>query len=63
KLKNLQLRIRGKDLIKIGFKPSIEFRDILEQIKKEVLEGNLKTYEDEINYAKKIFEMKGEKVC
>ncbi len=62
-LKNIQLKIRGKDLIKIGFKPSIEFRDILEEIKKEVFEGNLKTYEDEVNYAKKIFEMKGEKVC
>lgn len=62
-LKNIKLRIRGKDLIKIGFKPSIEFREIFEEIRKELLEGNLKTYEDEINYAKKLYNMKGEKVC
>lgn len=62
-LKNLKLRITGKDLIKIGFKPSIEFREIFESIRRELLEGKIKTYEDEINYAKKLFEMKGEKVC
>ncbi|MCX8095061.1 MAG: CBS domain-containing protein [Caldisericia bacterium] len=62
-LKNLKLRITGKDLIKLGFKPSVEFREIFETLKKELLEGNIKTYEDEINFAKKLYEMKGEKVC
>lgn len=62
-LKNLKLRINGKDLIKLGFKPSVEFRDIFENIRKELLEGRIKTYEDEINFAKKLLEMKGEKVC
>ncbi len=63
KLKNLKLKITGKDLIKIGFKPSVVFREIFETLKKELLDGKIKTYEDEINFAKRLFEMKGEKVC
>lgn len=62
-LKNLKLKITGKDLIKIGFKPSVEFREIFETLRKELLDGKIKTYEDEINFAKRLFEMKGEKVC
>lgn len=58
-LSDLKIRIKGKDLISLGLKPSKEFRNIFEKVREEVINGNLVTFEDEIKYVKEKFINKG----
>lgn len=47
--------LSGRDLIEMGFKPGPEFKEILEQVETEQLEGQLKTSEEAKAFVKKNF--------
>ena len=51
--KKTKTRIKGKDLLSMGFKPGPLFGQILEKIFLEKLDGNIKTYNDEFDFAKR----------
>lgn len=55
-----KIHIGGKDLLKLGMKPSPEFGRILRIVKRYVIEGKLKTKREEINFVKDLLK-KGEK--
>ncbi|MCA1932516.1 MAG: CBS domain-containing protein [Calditerrivibrio sp.] len=55
-LRNIKLHINGNDLIAIGFKPSIAFNMIFNQLIMLKLDNMIKTKEDEIDMAKKLYE-------
>lgn len=57
KLKNIKPEINGYDLIKIGFPKSEIIGKILLKILEEKINGNLKSKEEELIYAKKNFFM------
>jgi len=59
-LRKRKLHIGGKDLLKLGMKPSPEFSRILRIVKRYVIEGKLKTKKDELNFVKTLLE-KGER--
>lgn len=44
--------IQGRDLIKLGFSPGPIFRDILEAVHDEKLDGKVKTKADELDFAR-----------
>ena len=44
--------ITGLDLITLGYKPGPEFRDILEAVETEQLEGRVETKEDALKFLK-----------
>lgn len=47
--------VNGDDLIKMGFKPGILFKEILGRVSDEQLEGNLLTHEEAITFVKSEF--------
>jgi poly(A) polymerase len=47
--------ISGSDLIKIGYKPSRQFKEILESVETEQLESRLSTKEEALKYVEKKF--------
>jgi tRNA nucleotidyltransferase (CCA-adding enzyme) len=53
-LKNVQLTIGGNDLIKMGIKPGPIFRRILQSVLEAKLDGNVQSYPDELDYARKL---------
>ncbi len=55
KLSRIQLEIDGNTLIDLGFKPSIKFKYVLEKLLELKLDGKVKTREEEIKHAKKLF--------
>jgi len=61
KLSNLKIKLKGKDLISMGFEPSRDFKYIFEKVKEEVLNGNLHTLEDEVNFVIENFRKEGKK--
>ncbi|HRT37005.1 MAG TPA: CBS domain-containing protein [Caldisericia bacterium] len=61
KLSNLKIKLKGKDLISMGFEPSRDFKYIFEKVKEEVLNGNLHTLEDEVNFVIENFGKEGKK--
>lgn len=60
-LSNIKIKLRGKDLISIGIKPSREFKYIFEKVKEETINGNLHTLEDEVKFVLKNFGKEGSK--
>jgi len=59
KLSNLKIKLKGKDLISMGFEPSRDFKYIFEKVKEEVINGNLQTLDDEVNFVIKNFRKEG----
>jgi len=55
KLRGTEVRLRGKDLINMGFKPGPLFKEIFEGILAAKLQGNVLTREDEIEFVKRKF--------
>ena len=55
KLRGTAVKIRGSDLVKMGFKPGPVFRDIFQYLLKARLHDEVSTREDEINYIKEKF--------
>ena len=45
--------LQGRDLIKLGLKPSPKFRQIIDNIYQEQIDGNIKTKDDAIEFVKK----------
>lgn len=60
-LSNIKIKLKGKDLISMGLKPSKDFKYIFEKVKEEAINGNLHTLEDEINFVIKNFGKEGNK--
>ncbi|MCD6168426.1 MAG: CCA tRNA nucleotidyltransferase, partial [Caldisericia bacterium] len=58
-LRKRKLHIGGRDLLRLGMKPSPEFSRILRIVRRYVIEGKLKTKKDELNFVKNLLE-KGE---
>ena len=56
KLKGTIIRVRGSDLMKMGFKPGPLYREIFSSILKARLNDAVSTREDEIDYIKENFE-------
>ena len=46
--------IQGRDLIALGLKPSVKFKDILERVYTAQLEGKFSNFDDALKYVKKI---------
>ena len=55
KLKGTKIFIKGKDLIDMGYKPGLLFKEIFENILEAKLEGDINTREDEIKFLKDRF--------
>jgi tRNA nucleotidyltransferase (CCA-adding enzyme) len=55
KLKGTKIFIKGKDLIDMGYKPGLIFKEIFESILEAKLEGTISTREDEIKFLKNRF--------
>jgi len=55
KLKHVKPQIRGKDLLRMGFKPGPIFGKILEAVHEAKLNGIVKSKEDEIEFVKERF--------
>ncbi|MEA1963852.1 MAG: CBS domain-containing protein, partial [Candidatus Aerophobetes bacterium] len=60
RLEGVKTKVDGDDLKRIGYKPSPEFKEILEEVKKVKLDGLLTTKKEEIDYIKSKFP-RGEK--
>lgn len=55
KLKGTKIFIKGKDLIDMGYKPGLLFKEIFESILEAKLEGDISTREDEIKFVNNRF--------
>jgi len=55
KLRGTEVRLKGKDLIRLGFKPGPLFREILEEILAAKLQSEVLTREDEIKFVTRKF--------
>ena len=55
KLRGTEARLKGRDLIAMGFKPGPLFREILEEILAAKLQGEVLTREDEIKFVTRKF--------
>jgi len=55
KLKGTKVYLKGKDLIAMGYKPGLLFKEIFESILEAKLEGDVITKKDEIEYVKDRF--------
>ncbi len=55
KLRHITPSLTGKDLIRLGYRPGPIFKEILERIKTEKINGNITTLEAEIHYVNKYF--------
>ena len=55
KLRNMEIEISGDDLKKLGLEPGPEFKDVLEHVREQKINGKLKTKKDEIEYVRKTF--------
>lgn len=51
-LKHIKVKINGKDLIDLGFKPSPFFNEIFDKILREKINGNITTKKEEIGFVK-----------
>ena len=50
-----EMKLRGADLLKMGFRPGPLYRDIFSAVMKARLNDEVTTKEDEINYIKENF--------
>jgi len=57
-LKNIKTCVTGKDLKELGVKPGPEYAVLLDKVLAEKLNGNLQTYNDELEFLKKIIPKK-----
>ncbi|MCX8084045.1 MAG: CBS domain-containing protein [Calditerrivibrio sp.] len=57
-IRNIRLEINGNDLINIGLKPSKKFQEIFKRLTIMKLDGIIKSKEDELKFAKQIYEEK-----
>ncbi len=55
KLRGTEVRLKGKDLINMGFKPGPLFKEIFEDILAAKLQGEVPTKEDEIEFVNRKF--------
>ncbi len=55
RLKGTKIFLKGKDLIDMGYKPGLLFKEIFESILEAKLEGDISTREDEIKFINKRF--------
>ncbi|HOP99488.1 MAG TPA: CBS domain-containing protein [Acetivibrio clariflavus] len=55
-LSQIKTEITGKDIVKLGIEPGPEIKRILQAVLKEKINGKIITYDDEINFAKKLLE-------
>ena len=53
RLKDIEIFIRGKDLIKMGIKPGRAYKNIMQGVLEARLDGLLETREDEMEYVEK----------
>lgn len=53
--KNIQLNINGDDLIKMGYKPSRKFSEVLQKLLDMKIDGEIISKEDEVKKAKELF--------
>lgn len=53
--KNIQLNVNGDDFIKMGYKPSKKFSEVLQKLLDMKIDGEIISKEDEINKAKELF--------
>jgi tRNA nucleotidyltransferase (CCA-adding enzyme) len=51
--KKTQIQLKGEDLKALGFKPGPIFGQILEKILLEKLDGNIKSFNDEFDFARR----------
>ena len=59
--KTLETDITGDDLIKLGLKPGKDFAVILEKVRNELLDGKIKTFDEQLQTARKTaLELSGE---
>ncbi|MFO7886074.1 MAG: polya polymerase, partial [Desulfobacteraceae bacterium] len=52
-LKDVQIQIRGRDLVAMGLKPGPKFKSIMEEILNARLDGKVETREEELAFAEK----------
>ncbi|TET92338.1 MAG: CBS domain-containing protein, partial [Desulfobacteraceae bacterium] len=55
RLRGTKIFLKGKDLIDMGYKPGLLFKEIFESILEAKLEGDISTREDEIKFINKRF--------
>lgn len=53
-LKKIKTSVTGEDLLRMGISPGPDYRQILNKVLEEKLNGRLKTRDEEINYIKEI---------
>lgn len=51
-LRHMHVTLRGRDLLNMGIKPGPIYREILQKVLNERLDGNLNTRSDEIAFVK-----------
>jgi len=54
RLKDVELSIRGRDLVKMGIKPGPAYKNIMQAVLEAKLDGLIETREDELEYLKKV---------
>lgn len=59
-LRDIELKINGKDLLASGLKPGPLFREILDAVYRERLKGSLYTREEQLAYARDLIRERGE---
>ena len=62
KLKGIEVKIKGKDLREMGFKPGPLYKEIFNSLMEARLNNRVTTKEDEINFVKEKFEARIETV-
>ena len=62
KLKGIEVKIKGKDLRELGFKPGPLYKEIFNSLMEARLNNRVTTKEDEINFVKEKFEARIETV-
>ena len=58
-LRDIELKINGKDLLASGLKPGPLFREILDAVYRERLKGSLYTREEQLAYARDLIRERG----
>ncbi len=56
KLKGTEIKLKGKDLSKMGFQSGPIYKEIFERVLEARLNNSIKTKEDEISFVKRVFE-------
>jgi tRNA nucleotidyltransferase (CCA-adding enzyme) len=54
-LRGTKIKLKGKDLVKMGFEPGPLFKEIFEKLMEARLNGHIETKRDEVKYVKETF--------